>query len=141
MVKHFRKQQKTISAPTSTPPKKTQPYMGWCSKPWCNRGRMIYFEKPDKKKIRGARKKRLIQEEKEKYPLGRPMYKKVAPEHRSFIIPKDIERLMHFTPRNARRYLSRVRKKLKLPPREIVTLKGFCKATPWTEEEVIPYLM
>lgn len=121
--------------------KKKAPYMGWAFNSRTRYHKLKDPFKPNKKKIRGARKKEAIRLEKELNPKGRKMYKKPAPEHRSFVCSKDIEKLMHLDPRPARRYLTRVRKLLKKPPREIVTLSEFCKATPWKEEEVIPYLV
>ena len=68
------------------------------------------------------------------------MASRPAPDYRSIIFPGDICNLMHLDPRPASRYLTRIRKRLGKPRGEIITLKEFCSVTPWTEEEVIPYL-
>jgi hypothetical protein len=48
---------------------------------------------------------------------------------------------MHCDPRKARRYMARIRKELKKPKGEIVTLAEVCRAMPFTEKDVIPYLI
>src|SRR5688572_20585614 len=71
----------------------------------------MHHEIKNIKKIRGARKKEAVRLYKIEFPNGELMACKDGPPYRSFIVSKDIEKLMHLNPRPARNYLTRVRKK------------------------------
>jgi len=94
-----------------------------------------------KKKVRGAKKKEAARMEKLLYPKGRPMYSMPAPKHRQIVWAKDVEKLTGQNPRAASRYLTKVRKLAGKPRGAFVTLTEFCDNTPFTKEDVIPYLM
>jgi len=96
-----------------------------------------------RKKLRGAWKKehaRCMRMYHVMRPWGEAMACKAGPDYYSVIYVDVICRLKGIDPRAASRYLTRVRKGLNKPRGEIITLREFCSATPFTEEEVIPYL-
>jgi hypothetical protein len=98
-------------------------------------------ENEEEKKLRGARKKEAARIEKLLYPKGRAMYSMPAPKHRQIVCSKDIQNLMHIDPRPASRYLTKIRKKIGKKRGGWITLTEFCDNTPFTKEDVIPYLM
>jgi hypothetical protein len=98
-------------------------------------------EEGTRRKRRGAKKKEALRKYRLEFPKGRPYAKKPAPKHRGVIFPGDLERFMHLTPRGARAYLGRVKKKLKKDRDHLVTVQEFCDHKKIPIEDIIPYLL
>lgn len=113
--------------------------------------------KESQAKLRGKRKKEAyrqawLEDEKEKQMLkerygivirgrlGKKMYSKPAPPHRLVIYTQDICSIFGLQPRQARRYLTRLRKRKGIPPRSMVTFRQFIEYSGQPEEDVIPHL-
>jgi hypothetical protein len=69
------------------------------------------------------------------------MEEKKEKRHQERDETKDIERLMHLSPRGARQYRGHIRKALNKKPGEVLTLKEFCDNSPFERNDVIPYLL
>ena len=71
---------------------------------------------------------------------GKILYSKPAGPHRLVIFTQDVCSVLGMDRRPAGRYLTRLRKKLKLPRGALVPLKEFCEHAHLHEEDVIPHL-
>jgi hypothetical protein len=149
-LKRLRRKSRKKTTTGGEQPKAKRPDTKWARKPRCMGHSNTYLkrellDKRDRKKLRGARKKRLLQElieeEKRLHPKGRAMYKKAPPPHRAVVYTSDVQNLMGCDVRPAQRYMNRLRKKLGKPKRELITLEEFVSNTPFTREEVIKYLV
>jgi hypothetical protein len=113
-------------------------------------------DKEPRKKMRGARNKEAARlawqeeqaeiqrvfghREKKPHRIGKPMYSKPAGPHRLVIYTQDICSIMGMDRRPAGRYLTRLRKKLKMPRGSLVPLSEFLNYSKLREEDVIPHL-
>jgi len=96
---------------------------------------------PNKKKVRGALKKEILQKERKEFPLGRPMYSlRNVPAYPQVVYPKDVEKILRLSPRGARQYLARLRKEIGKKKGEVITITEFCDKTKIERNEVIMYL-
>ena len=113
-------------------------------------------DKESRKKIRGARNKEAVKQTllklqaeldvmfgvgKMKASLkGKILYSKPAGPHRLVVFTQDVCSILGLEPRPAGQYLTRIRKKLKMPRGAFVPLREFCEHAHLHEEDVIPHL-
>jgi hypothetical protein len=141
-LKRYHRKEKQPAPPKKKPKKAILPNGKYFHKvAWVSLKKLAKADKREgRKKLRGAKKKEAARVYKLMFPKGEPMACKKGPDYFSIIYPGVICKMRDMNPRAASRYLTKIRKKLGKPRGEIITLKEFCKATPFTEEEVIPYL-